>query len=89
MQGELTPEVEDKYVSVRKADQSREARSLLSYFVGVIFGRYSLDKPGLNFAGGEWNASAQSKLVDEDNIVPIMDGEYYTDDIVKKLRDFL
>ncbi len=89
MQGELTPEVEDKYVSVRKADQSREARSLLSYFVGVIFGRYSLDKPGLNFAGGEWNASAQGKLVDEDNIVPIMDGEYYTDDIVKKLRDFL
>ena len=89
MQGELTPEVEDKYVSVRRADQSREARSLLSYFVGVIFGRYSLDKPGLNFAGGEWNASAQGKLVDEDNIVPIMDGEYYTDDIVKKLRDFL
>lgn len=89
MQGELTPEVEDKYVSVRKADLAREARSLLSYFVGVIFGRYSLDKPGLNFAGGEWNASAQGKLVDEDNIVPIMDGEYYTDDIVKKLRDFL
>ncbi len=89
MQGELTPEVEDKYVSVRKADQSREARSLLSYFVGVIFGRYSLDKPGLNFAGGEWSASAQGDLVDADNIVPIMDGEYYTDDIVKKLRDFL
>lgn len=89
MQGELTPEVEGKYVSVRKADQSREARSLLSYFVGVIFGRYSLDKPGLNFAGGEWNVSAQGKLVDEDNIVPIMDGEYYTDDIIKKLRDFL
>lgn len=89
MQGELTPEVEDKYVSVRKADQSREARSLLSYFVGVIFGRYSLDKPGLNFAGGGWNAGAQSELVDKDNIVPIMDGEYYTDDVVKKLRDFL
>lgn len=89
MQGELKPEVEEKYVSVRKADMTREARSLLSYFVGVIFGRYSLDKPGLNFAGGEWNASGQSALVDSDNIVPIMDGEYYTDDIVKKLRDFL
>ncbi len=89
MQGELTAEVEDKYVSVRKADLTREARSLLSYFVGVIFGRYSLDKPGLNFAGGEWGASTQGDLVDEDNIVPIMDGEYYTDDIIKKLRDFL
>ena len=89
MQDELTPEVEDKYVSVRKADLAREARSLLSYFVGVIFGRYSLDKPGINYAGGEWNASSQGSLVDTDNIVPIMDGEYYTDDIVKKLRDFL
>lgn len=89
MQKELTPEVEDKYVSVRKADMAREARSLLSYFVGVMFGRYSLDKPGLNFAGGEWDASIQSALVDSDNIVPIMDGEYYTDDIIKKLRDFL
>ncbi len=89
MQGELTPTVEDKYVSVRKADAMREAKSLLSYFVGVIFSRYSLDTPGLNFAGGEWNASTQGDLVDADNIVPIMDGEYYTDDIVKKLRDFL
>ncbi|NCC19591.1 BREX-1 system adenine-specific DNA-methyltransferase PglX [Candidatus Saccharibacteria bacterium] len=89
MQDELTPEVEDKYVSVRKAKLDRDAKSLLSYFVGVIFGRYSLDKPGLNFAGGDWSASAQGSLVDADNIVPIMDGEYYTDDIVKKLRDFL
>jgi hypothetical protein len=89
MGGELTPTVEDKYVSVRKADMTREAKSLLSYFVGVMFGRYSLDKPGLNFAGGEWNAANQSALVDADNIVPIMDGEFYTDDIVKKLRDFL
>ncbi len=89
MGGELTPTVEDKYVSVRKGNMAREAKSLLSYFVGVIFGRYSLDTPGLNFAGGEWNASTQGDLVDADNIVPIMDGEYYTDDIVKKLRDFL
>lgn len=89
MQGELTPEVEDKYVTVRKAKLEREAKSLLSYFVGVMFGRYNLDKPGLNFAGGEWSSSSQSALVDADNIVPIMDGEFYTDDIIKKLRDFL
>lgn len=89
MQDELTPEVEDKYISVRKAKVEREAKSLLSYFVGVMFGRYSLDKPGLNFAGGDWASAHTSSLVDEDNIVPIMDGEFYTDDIVKKLRDFL
>lgn len=89
MQGELKKKVEDKHVTVRKADMTREARSLLSYFLGVVFGRYRLDKPGLNFAGGEWDASGQSALVDTDNIVPIMDSEFYTDDIVKKLRDFL
>jgi hypothetical protein len=89
MQDELTKKVEDKYVSVRKAKIDREAKSLLSYFVGVMFGRYSLDKPGLNYAGGDWDASVQPSLVDPDNIVPIMDGEYYADDIVKQLRDFL
>ena len=89
MQGELTKTVQDKYVSVRKADVTREAKSLLSYFVGVIFGRYSLDKPGLNFAGGDWATAHKSSLVDDDNIVPIMDSEYYSDDIIKQLRDFL
>lgn len=89
MQSELTATVEDKYVTVREAMLEREAKSLLSYFVGVIFGRYSLDKSGLNFAGGEWNSANQSPLVDADNIVPIMDSDYYTDDIIKKLRDFL
>lgn len=89
MQGELNATVEDKYVTVRKAKLEREAKSFLSYFVGVIFGRYSLDKSGLNYAGGEWNGANQSPLVDTDNIVPIMDGEFYADDIIKKLRDFL
>ncbi|OIP86293.1 hypothetical protein AUK57_00780 [Candidatus Saccharibacteria bacterium CG2_30_41_52] len=89
MQDELTKTVEDKYVSVRKADITREAKSLLSYFVGVIFGRYSLNKPVINFAGGDWTTADRSSLVDDDNIVPIMDGEFYTDDIVKKIRDFL
>ena len=51
LQGELTPEVEDKDVTVRKADLGRDIRSLISYAVGCMFGRYSLDKPGLVFAG--------------------------------------
>lgn len=89
MQDELTKTVEDKYVSLRKANLAREGKSLLSYFVGVMFGRYSLDKPSLNYAGGDWDAAVKASLVDADNIVPIMDGEYYTDDIVKQLRDFL
>lgn len=54
LQDELTPEVEDKDVTVRKADLQREIKSLISYAVGCWFGRYSLDVKGLAYAGGEW-----------------------------------
>ena len=52
LQDELTPEIEDKDVTVRKADLQRDIKSLISYAVGCMFGRYSLDKEGLIFAGG-------------------------------------
>ena len=47
---ELTPEEDDKEVSVRKADQVRDIKAFLSYFIGCVFGRYSLDEKGLIFA---------------------------------------
>ena len=56
LQDELIPEVEDKDVTVRKADLSRDIRSFISYAVGCMFGRYSIYKPGLIYAGGDWNA---------------------------------
>ena len=55
LQDELTPEVEDKDVTVRKADLQREIKSLISYAVGCMFGRYSLDVDGLAYAGGEFS----------------------------------
>ena len=55
LQDELTPEVEDKDVTVRKADLSRDVRSFISYAVGCMFGRYSLDIPGLVYAGGNFD----------------------------------
>ena len=55
LQNELTPEVEDKDVTVRKADLGRDIRSFISYAVGCMFGRYSLDVDGLAYAGGEWD----------------------------------
>jgi hypothetical protein len=83
LQDELTPEVEDKDVTVRKADLGRDIRSLLSYAVGCMFGRYSLDVPGLAYAGGEWDDSKYSSFIpDKDNILPITDEEYFEDDIV-------
>ncbi len=55
LQDELTPEVEDKDVTVRKAELGRDIRSFISYAVGCMFGRYSPDKPGLIFAGGDFD----------------------------------
>ena len=83
LQDELTPEVEDKDVTVRKADLQRDIKSLISYAVGCMFGRYSLDEDGLAYAGGEWNDSKYDTFIpDEDNCIPITDEEYFEDDIV-------
>lgn len=82
LQDELTPEVEDKDVTVRRADLGRDIRSLISYAVGCIFGRYSLNKPGLAYAGGDWNPDQyHTFLPDADNVIPITDEEYFTDDL--------
>lgn len=90
LQDELTPEVEDKDVTVRKADLQREIKSLISYAVGCMFGRYSLDKEGLVFAGGEWDEkSYRSFIPDADNIIPITDEEYFSDDIVGRFVEFI
>lgn len=57
-------------------------KSLLSYAVGCLFGRYSLDTPGLAYAGGEWDADTyQTFIPDNDNVVPITDEEYFDDDL--------
>lgn len=83
LQDTLTPEVENKDVTVRKADLQRDIKSLLSYAVGCILGRYSLDTEGLAYAGGEWVTSKYNSFIpDADNIIPITDEEYFEDDIV-------
>lgn len=90
LQDELMPEVEDKDVTVRKADLQRDIKSLLFYAVGCMFGRYSLDVEGLAYAGGEWD---ESKYVtfkpDEDNVIPITDEDYFEDDIIGRLIAWL
>lgn len=90
LQDELTPEVEDKDVTVRKADLGRDIRSFISYAVGCMFGRYSLDVDGLVYAGGEWdNNMYASFAADKDNIIPICDDEYFEDDIVGLFVEFV
>lgn len=109
LQDELTPEVEDKDVTVRKADLGRDIRSFISYAVGCMFGRYSIYEDGLMYAGGEWDYNkyedaawrADEKtetlefyqntyfMPDEDNIIPISDEEYFSDDIVGRFVEFV
>lgn len=90
LQDELTPEVEDRDVTVRKADLQREIKSLISYAIGCMFGRYSVDVDGLCYAGGEWDASKYKTIIpDNDNIIPICDDDYFDDDIVGKFIDFV
>lgn len=124
LQDELTPEVEDKDVTVRKADLQRDIKSLVSYAVGCMFGRYSLDEEGLVLAGqpfeshfleasapvcgtGFAGAPGASVPIDEfyyktddgvkkctynpdkDNIIPICDEEYFSDDIVSRFCEWV
>lgn len=90
LQDELTPEVEERDVTVRKAELQREIKSLVSYAIGCIFGRYSLDVEGLCYAGGEWDASKYTTIIpDVDNILPICDDEYFDDDLLGKIVNFV
>ena len=90
LQDELTPQVEEKDVTVRKANLTRDVKSFLSYLVGIIFGRYSLDEPGLIYAGGEFNQDRYHKYQpDKDNIIPITDEHYFEDDIVTRIIELV
>ena len=124
LQDELTPEVEDKDVTLKtntayrykkqkkkesngdefeeqeeivEAENIRRERflhdsicELISYAVGCMFGRYSLDVEGLAYGGGDWDAGKyRSFIPDKDNILPICDDEYFDDDILGRFVDFV
>lgn len=92
LQDELSPEESDKEVSVRKADLGRDIRAFMSYFIGVTFGRYSLDTPGLAFAGGDWGASKYTSYQpNTDDVIVLTDSDYFGDDrdIMHRFREFL
>lgn len=90
LQDELTPEVEDKDITIRKADRDRDIKSFISYAVGCMLGRYSLDVEGLAYAGGEFDESKYKTFkIDSDGIIPITDKEYFEDDIVTKFVEFV
>lgn len=89
---EIQSEVKDNSVSYRKANKLLDIKSLISYAVGCMFGRYSLDEDGLIYSGGNFDKNKYHKFVpDEDNIIPVSDNAnvYYKDDIVGKFTEFI
>lgn len=92
LSGEMTASVSKKDVeaSCHHADKNRDIKSLISYAVGCMFGRYSLDVPGLAYAGGEWDTSKYLTFQpDKYAIIPICDDEYFEDDIVGRFTRFI
>jgi hypothetical protein len=96
MENEAPIEIPDNKVSVRLADCERDVKSLVSYAVGCMFGRYSLDTDGLVLANqGDTIEDYLQKVPaptfkpDEDNVIPILDGDWFEDDIVTRFYQFL
>lgn len=90
LQDEMTSEENEESITVSKADISRDIKGLISYAVGCMFGRYSVSKNGIAYAGGQWNSELYDIYKpDEDNIIPITDDEYFNDDIVEKFCEWL
>lgn len=71
LNNEIQNTVEDKFLTIKPAEKEREIKSLISYFIGCIMGRYSLEQEGLVYAGGTFDASKYGDYVDADGVVPI------------------
>ena len=90
LEAEIDPEVEEDLISLRLPNKERDIHSFISYTVGCMFGRYSLDEEGLIYAGGEWDNNRYKTFIpDEDNCIPITDEEYFSDDIVGRFVEFV
>ncbi|MCX7392512.1 MAG: hypothetical protein NTW75_00120, partial [Planctomycetales bacterium] len=100
LDGELQPEVPEAQITLARAEARRDMAAFLSYAVGCMMGRYSPDHPGLilanagdslrDFLGKVGKPLAELTFApDEDGIIPVLDGEWFEDDIVARTRDFL
>jgi hypothetical protein len=92
LQDELKPEVPEDQITLARADAEKDIRAFISYAIGCMMGRYSLSKPGLQFAGGEWDETvfkgAKFKP-DHDGILPVLNDAYFEDDPTERLAEFL
>lgn len=90
LENDLNSDVREEDVSIRLLSKEVAIKEFISYAVGCMFGRYSLDIEGLAYAGGEWDDSKYATFAaDKDNIIPISDDEYFEDDIVCRFVKFV
>ena len=90
LQNEIDPSVFLKDLCIQKETKKEVVKSFISYAVGCMLGRYSLDEEGIIYAGGEWNISKYKSFpADNDGIIPICDDEYFEDDIVGSFIKFV
>ncbi|PAK40594.1 BREX-1 system adenine-specific DNA-methyltransferase PglX [Peribacillus simplex] len=90
LQDEIDINVNEEDIRISIANRERDIKSFISYALGCIFGRYSLNKEGLVYAGGKFNLEKYQKFnADKDNILPILPGAYFEDDIVSRFIDFV
>lgn len=86
----ILPSYEERDNAVGVISEKSWCKNIVSYAVGCMFGRYSLDIEGLAYAGGEWDSSKYKTFIpDADNCIPITDEEYFEDDIVGRFCEFL
>ena len=90
LQSEISNNIAKEDITLYSPILSNDVKSFISYAIGCMFGRYSLDEEGLQFAGGEFNINNYHNFVpDDDNIIPILDTVYFDDDIVGYFTKFV
>jgi hypothetical protein len=87
---DINYKIPDVLISLNEYDCKEVIISFISYAIGCMFGRYSLDSEGIQFAGGIFDLNNYSKFIpDDDNIIPVLDTEYFDDDVVGRFIDFV
>ena len=93
LQDELTPEVPDAQITLTRANREKDSQRLVSYAIGCMMGRYSLDEPGLIYAhtgNQDFDASRyQTFPADADGIIPLTEMHWFEDDATHRIREFL
>ncbi|WP_180070749.1 BREX-1 system adenine-specific DNA-methyltransferase PglX [Acinetobacter sp. YH16038] len=93
LQDELTPDVPDEQITLTRADREKDSQRLVSYALGCMMGRYSLDEPGLIYAHAgnqDFDASRYQKFpADADGIIPLTEMHWFEDDATHRIQEFL